>query len=458
MSRCSITKAFLLVCFSFVLHPSHASAEDADATPAAAYGLTGDWGGARKTLQDRGVDLNAVEILDFMGNTTGGTNRGLVVEGIFQPVLDLDFEKMAQIEGFTAHASAMQIHGRGLSASNLNNNIATSTGIEAERATRLFELWAQKEFLDGDVSVRAGEMAADQEFITSRYASLFMNSVYGWPSSMATNLISGGPGYPMAAPGVRLRIGQSAPWAFQVGVYDGDPAGGPGDGSVQHRNPDGARFALGHGALVMSEADYARNGKDVDLPSTYKVGMWYHTENFADQREGTDGLSLADPSSNGVAKTHHGNYGFYGVVDQTLWHAADNADKNIAGFMRFLWNPDDRNVVAYQLDAGVNFIGMVPGRENDIFGVAMTYLPITSSASGFDRDNNVLNGNNAPVRNFESQIELTYQAHMNNWLTIQPEFQYMFHPGGNVANPNDASGTESVGDAVILGVRAIAYF
>jgi porin len=34
----------------------------------------------------------------------------------------------------------------------------------------------------------------------------------------------------------------------------------------------------------------------------------------------------------------------------------------------------------------------------------------------------------------------------------------VFHPGGNVADPNDPSGTRAVKDAVILGVRSVVRY
>lgn len=444
--------AFFVLVFG-VLGVSPAKAEEVETGP---VGLTGDWGGYRAKLQDNGIDINANEVLDFLGNTNGGTSRGVVLDGILAPTLDVDFEKLADIHDLTAHVSAFQVHGRGLSASNLNNNIATVSNIEAARATRLFELWVQKTFADKDISLRLGELAADQEFITTKYGALFINSAYGWPSSLAANLPAGGPGYPLAAPGARLRVGQNDPLSFQIGVYDGDPSGGPGTESAQDRNGSGAKFPVDHGILIMSEADYSRTPDKVDLPGTYKLGFWYHTENFLDPRYGSDGLSLSDISSNGNAKTYHGNYGFYGVVDQMLWHTADSQEKGVGAFARLLWNPSDRNTVAYQIDAGINVIGMMPGRENDVLGVAFTYLPISDRAIGADNDSNTFNSTNAPVRDYESQVEVTYQAPINDWLTLQPDFQYVFHPGGNVVDPNDTAGTKPVGDAVIFGIRAVA--
>jgi porin len=55
-------------------------------------------------------------------------------------------------------------------------------------------------------------------------------------------------------------------------------------------------------------------------------------------------------------------------------------------------------------------------------------------------------------------LELTYQAQITPWLVLQPDFQYIFHPGGNVADPTDVSGTTPVQDAAVIGVRTAITF
>ena len=44
------------------------------------------------------------------------------------------------------------------------------------------------------------------------------------------------------------------------------------------------------------------------LARVYKLGFWYDTEQFADQQIDNTGLSLANPASTGIPKTHRGNY------------------------------------------------------------------------------------------------------------------------------------------------------
>ena len=432
-----------------------AYAEDAvDAAPVVGEEtLTGTWGGARPMLHNRGLDFTATEILEILGNPSGGSTKGATVQGRFDMGIDADFEKMFGATGLTGHVNAYQLHGRGMSASNLNDNIMTASGIEAESTSRLFTLWLQQNLFDDNLSIRAGQLAADDEFMTSDYGALFVNSTFGWPSSLAANLPGGGPAFPLAAPGVRVKIGQTDPWSFQVGVFDGDPTGGG-------ENARGTNFNMDKGVLSIGELAYGvkADKESTALPATYKVGIWHHTENFADQRFDVNGVSLADSSSTGVGHTHRGDYGVYGVVDQMLWRKAGTDDQGLGGFARALWNPEDRNMVAYQLDAGLNYKGLIPNRDEDVLGVGFSYVRISDQARDLDRDANAINGTSAPVRDYESAIEITYQAPITPWLSVQPDLQYIMHPGGNVADPKDASGTSAVGDALVVGLRLTANF
>jgi porin len=195
------------------------------------------------------------------------------------------------------------------------------------------------------------------------------------------------------------------------------------------------------------------------LSGTFKTGMWYHSENFADVLTNMNGVLLANmASASGVTRTHHGNYGFYGVADQKLWNKPDTKDAGLSAFMRFFWNPEDRNVANYQIDAGLNYKGIIASRPDDVLGLGFGDICISGDASQFDRETNFLNGTNAPVRDYESLIELTYQMPILPWLTLQPDFQYIFHPGGNIVDPSDASGVKPIQDAAVVGLRMIGDF
>ena len=51
----------------------------------------------------------------------------------------------------------------------------TVSDLEALPASRLYELWVEQRLFGDRVSVRVGQLAADQEFLVSDYAALFLN-------------------------------------------------------------------------------------------------------------------------------------------------------------------------------------------------------------------------------------------------------------------------------------------
>jgi porin len=63
-----------------------------------------------------------------------------------------------------------------------------------------------------------------------------------------------------------------------------------------------------------------------------------------------------------------------------------------------------------------------------------------------------------PIRDFEAAIELTYQWQLaNNWL-VQPDLQYILHPGGNIPNPLNLNGTSPIPNALVIGMRTSMKF
>ena len=420
--------------------------------------LTGDWGGMRNALSDRGAAFTFNYIGEVLGNVRGGERRLATYDGRFEMSLDLDLEKMAGWQGATIHATGYQIHGRGLSANALGNLLAAS-GIEARRGTRLFTLWFEQNLFDKNVAFRVGQLAADDEFAVSAVGAVFVNGTFGWPTILAANLPSGGPAYPLAAPGLRVRVRANETFSLQAAIFSGDPAGTGAEPDPQRRNPSGTTFSFSGGVLVMAEAaiSNAAAGWLTDLPGTIKAGFWYHSGGFDDLRFDNGGLSRADPASTGVARRHRGNYGGYLVVDQTIWRVPGSKERELNAFVRFGANPDDRNLIGWYVDAGLAFKGPFAGRAEDTIGVAFGFARIGDGARGLDRDTARFTATDTPTRDYEAVFEITYQAQITPWWTIQPDLQFILHPGGTVVNPRSPSGSISR-DAIVLGLRTVLKF
>ena len=64
------------------------------------------------------------------------------------------------------------------------------------------------------------------------------------------------------------------------------------------------------------------------------------------------------------------------------------------------------------------------------------------------RDANPLDDAHEALPDYENIFEVTYQANLAPWLSVQPDLQYIVHPGGS----------PRYGNALVLGVRTVITF
>lgn len=412
--------------------------------------LTGDWGGLRTTLEEHGISFEMNETDEVLGNVSGGIRQGAAFDGKTQVQMTLDLEKLVAWPGAKIVSSFYQIHGRDLSSDNIGN-LLTVSNIAAPPSTRLGDLYIEQSLLDDVVNIRLGQFAADEEFLTSDVAGVFINSTFGWPGINASDLPGGGPAYPYSTPGVRVRVTPDPAFSVQGAVFNGNPLGKNGDWG-------GTEFPL-EGVFAILEATYTTMpGKDdPGLGGNFKVGAWYSSLRFDDLHMDDTGLSLANPDSSGVPASHPRNFGLYASVDHQLWRTPGSADGGLSGFVRFATAPQqDRNPIYVYVDAGLTWKGTFPDRDDDIVGIAFAWANLSHSLRSLDADTIAFTGVSQPIRSSEMVLELTYQAPITPWLTVQPDFQYVIRPSGNVPNPIDP--TTTLGNAAVLGLRTSIKF
>ena len=420
--------------------------------------LTGDWGVARTALKNKGIEVTLNYIGEVFAVMSGGLQRQASYEGRLEFSLDADLQKLIGWSGSTAHVTVFQIHDSGHNVIGNVGSIADSSNIDALPTTRLYTAWLQQNAFDDRVSLRLGQLVADDEFIGSPTAGGLLSGAFGWATVLAANLPSGGPAYPLATPGARLAVKPADPLTIMAAVFSGNPAGADCNTNPQVCNHYGTTFSFSGGALWMGELQYAVNqGKQAaGLPGVYKLGGWYATADFADQHFGLDGtgavVSLADPTAVGPLN-HTGNGGVYALADQMVWRS-EKQSLNL--FMRGGFAPSDRNLISYSIDAGAGLKGPLPGRADDTLTFGVSYAKSSRDAAALDQDTLALNGPPYPIRNEEVLFELSYQAQIAPWWTVQPDLQYIVHPGANVPHPANPNST--VGNAFVAGIRSTVKF
>jgi porin len=423
---------------------SHGILEPSIATSLPHYG---DPSGARKRLSDRGFTYYLIYTNDVLSNLSGGNRRGTIDQGKLEAQFTLDLEKFAGWKDLTLYANVFQTHNTGRMRRDYVGGMNTIAAIEANPSIRLSELWVERKFWDGAASFRIGQLVADNEFFFSDVSNMFLQT--DWQTITAVNLPGGGPAYPLSTPGARVKFDVTHDFTLLAAVFNGDPAGRcAGDPDTCNRY--GLNFRLRDPAFAIAEAQFKSNhGKDdTGLARTVKLGAWSHLGQFGDQRRANDGTLLANPLGSGVPVQHRGNIGVYGIIDQQIYRPRGApADGGVTVFGLASIAPSDRNLVDLQINGGIVFAGMIPGRPNDRFGVSTLYTRFSSGARAFDQDLINISGVPGNVRDYEANIEISYVAQIVPGWTVQPDFQYIRHPSG-----------QSGRDAKVLGVRTMLKF
>ena len=432
--------------------------------------LLGDMGGLRTLLGNYGVTLTLTDVSDVLGNTSGGIDKGATYSGLTTLTLQMDTQKAFGWEGGTVNVSGLQIRGRNLSQYYIAN-LQTVSDVAAEPTTRLWEIWYQQAFADDVFDIKIGQQSIDQEFMTSQAAFIHFNAAMGWASLPSSDLYAGGPAYPLSSLGVRVRARPTDAITLLAGVFQDNPPGGAfyGDTQLLGSTRWGGNFNLRTGALFFAEAQYAINQPPKDapkddtvvpegLPGVYKIGAWFDTAAFPNQRYDTQGIPLASTASNGNPQMNLHNASLYALFDQTIWKPDPKGARAITIFARAMGAPDDRNLISFAASGGINLSDPLPDRDDDTFGIGFGIAQISSNARDFNRDQNYFGTTPypVPIRSSETFIEVTYQIQATPWLQIQPVFQYVFNPSGGIANPNNPA--LRVKNAAIFGFSTAVTF
>jgi porin len=459
--RASVAIPALCVALAATLQALAADELDARGAPVPSISTSlpnnGDPGGMRKWLYERGFTYSFVLTSEVLGNVAGGMRRGGVFQGKFETIVDANLEKILGLRGLSFHANAFQIHNTGGIRRDYVGSFNTISNIEALPATRLSELWLEQKVGD-TFSVRFGQLTADTEFFISTYSTFLMNS--DWPSITAQNLPSGGPSSPLSTPGIRLKYEPIKQTTFLLALFNGDPAG-PGPEDPQIKNRYGLNFRVQDPPLLMGEAQYKYNQEKeaTGLAGTWRLGFWHHFGEFDSQRSDANNLSLANPLGSGIPARLRGTSGVYGVVDHQLYRpAGGDADSGISVFSRAGVSAPDRNPIEFYWDGGIVFSGMLAGRPDDKFGATFLYSQISRDAAALDREMMSFTGMPQPVRDYELNLALAYNAQIVPGWTVQPAFHYIFHPGGHIPDPNAPLPRAAIKDAAVFAIRSVIVY
>ncbi|KAB2641691.1 MAG: carbohydrate porin [Verrucomicrobia bacterium] len=373
---------------------------------------------------------------DFLRNLAGGLQQGNAYNGYLKLGETLacgNWEDPADSSNprreFALHASVIYPHGENLSRDKVGDLNGVSN-YYANTGLRLFSFWAEKNFFTSRVSLRVGLWALDKGsgFWQSEGAGHFLNGGFGTFPVLSNGLVTAA--YPVSAPCIRLEWQpvEALPLTLRTAICSGD-VGTPAD----NRHNTQWHLRSSDGVAAFAEAEYKAKSADGSLLGTYKTGGFFDSKWFDDLSGGHQ---------------HHGNCGLYAIADEDVRSMITSAPQELAVFAKFALAPQDRNFVTFDTEAGMSYTGLMAkaaGRE-DVLALGVSHSTISDSA----RDG----VGNAFPSHYETVLELTYQSHLpmleRNAVSVlmQPDLQYIIHPGAVNRTPN----------ALVGGVRLTVRF
>ena len=382
--------------------------------------LTGDWGGARKELEEKGVMLQLYYNQQFQQNFKGGldTHNGHRLSGSYDLNLLLDFEKM----GFMDDAGFFMRAAKGTWSDGINpNKVGALNNVNGDAGDDhpifVNKWWFWKKFCDKKIELRLGLLQTNKDlFDISPYANHedkdFINR-----SSFRNSTIPHRNGI-----GAFVKV-HPAEWFYsQVAVLDAQfQARTTGFNSAFHRED---------WFMVYWESGVTPQWKSAKgpMPGNLRWGGWY------------DPTPKTKFEDTGAAETQSGDVGYYFGADQLVWkECADEKDTQGLGlFARYGHARSDRNRISDYWSVGASYRGLVPERDRDVTGLAVSQS-ILSDRYGDERHARA---------DRETAYELYYAYEATPWCIISPHFQVITNPGGD----------QDDRDAIVGGVRVRIIF
>jgi porin len=358
--------------------------------------LTKGWDGVRDKIRDLGITPSGSYYSALQTNVTGGPHQIWGYVGLLTTALDVDFEKLLKIPGMSLYFS--DLWGTG---SNLTANLGSVFPLNPNYAVgvHLGEIYLQEKFLHRSLTIAAGRLGASYTFAS---LPVFNNYVSGAVDSTPESLVANDLSFVGPPPGLE--------WGAQA-IYNVTPAVQVAAG-VFNTNTNSANngnvFVLqqgNKGALVTAQVSYLFNqsANDKGMPGQYTAGFFEDNNAFAT-------LPLRNLSSTG-------NSGVF-ILGQQMVYRPEGADTTEGLTVWAAGTYSAKQLVSSMPlfgGAGFSYQGLIKQRKSDISSVAWIY----GKTSNF-----------IPAATAAKMLEANYQWQPARYITVIPDFQYIWRPTG----------------------------
>ncbi|OUS82654.1 carbohydrate porin [Pseudomonas putida] len=411
--------------------------------------LTGDWGGLRSELHDKGADITVEYVGEAAANLHGGYNQDKTARYTDQLALGttLDMNKLAGWQGAKFQLMITERSGRNLAGDRIGDPRAGMLSSTQEvygrgQTWRLTQMWLSQEFLDGDLDVKFGRFGEGEDFNT--FPCDFQNNAFcgaqvaNWAGSVWYN-------WPVSQWAARVKYKITPEIYAQVGAFEVN--------SSYLETGNGFKLSGSGAEGALFPVELVWTPKVNGLPGEYRAGYYYSNAKADDVFDGADGQP--QPVSGGAFQSHGSKHGSWIVIQQQLTSRGGSTDRGLSVFFNATMHDKETNLVDNFVQAGVSYKGPFDSRPKDDFGFGVARIHVNPAVAKHASLTNQLAGINnydnpafMPIRDTEYDAEIYYGFAVTPWLTLRPNLQYIRHPGG----------VDEVDSAVVAGLKMAVKF
>lgn len=382
--------------------------------------MTGDWGGARTALAEKGItfDMDVTQIIQDNAHGGASTKNGFRYSGSSDMYLRLDTGKMGLWKGghITLHAEPKWGNGVNAKAGSLmpvNFDAYLPTADECVMA--LSEWYYTQVLLEGKLILVAGKlwgaMAFDKNEFANSEQTQFMNL------GLRVNPLVGA-FLPYTDLGAAAIVNPTDWLSILTAVADSEGKATTTGFNTTFHGPT-------HTSVIH---EWNVKIKPFDKPGTQRVGFVWSSMEYKNlqpvspfKETGPLMMKLLGPKTfQKVGSMLPFNYApdnvmIYYNFDQYVITKADDPTQGIGLFGRYGWARSDVNAITNYYSFGVGGKGMVPERPKDQYGVGFYLLDMS----------NYMPSNYTQ----ETGVEMYYSFEIAPWLHVSPDFQIVCNPG-----------------------------
>ncbi|MBA1204401.1 porin [Pseudomonas capeferrum] len=395
--------------------------------------MTGDWGGVRTELLEKGYDFQFSYQSESAANLSGGYDHDHTARYTDQFNLGgaFDLEKILGWRKANLQLLITERSGRDITNDRLTDprtgTIASSVQENYGRGQtwRLTTLAYQQKFFDDVLDIKVGRLPLGSDFDST--GCVFQNNslcggLVGHASTVWYNS-------PVSQWGGRIKVNFTPEVYGQVGVYEYNPS------LLESNNGFKLNTSGREGTTYITELGWTPAVGEAGMPGKYMVGGYWNSATANDVLEDRNG-NVAQASGNSPDRLD-GRYGMYAYARQQITTVDGDVKRGLSVFAHWAQYDKRSSTLDWQAQVGAIYAGPFDARPQDAVAIGFSELHVNPALSKNQRLHNELNGlvdydDRAfqPVQRAEYAAEIHYDFKLTPWLMIRPNIQYLANPGG----------------------------